>query len=107
MKPPKHLSKPSKKFFKKIFEEYELEDHHIKLLILACESLDKITKARKSIDKTSLIYTDRFGRPKIHPLAKIEIDNKAIFIKLIKAMELGVELPGQIGRPPGPDKTLR
>ncbi|GAH91322.1 unnamed protein product [marine sediment metagenome] len=107
MKPPKHLSKSSRKFFKKTMETYELEDHHIKLLTLACESLDKIEKARKSIANTKLFYLDRFGRPKIHPAAKIEIDNKAIFIKLLKAMELDIEIPGQIGRPPGSDKTFR
>lgn len=107
MKAPKQLSKSSKKFFLKILEAYELEEHHIKLLILACESLDKIEQARNAIAKTHLFYVDRFGRPKVHPAVKIELDNKTVFIKLIKAMELGIELPGEIGRPPGPGKTLR
>ena len=102
MKAPKHLSKASKKFFKKTMESYELENHHIKLLILACESLDKIEHARKAIAKTALVYMDRFDRPKVNPAAKVEIDNKAIFIKLLKALELDIEPPGEIGRPPGP-----
>jgi len=102
MKAPKHLSKSSKKFFKKTMESYELENHHIKLLILACESLDKIEHARKAIAKTALVYMDRFDRPKVNPAAKVEIDNKAIFIKLLKALELDIEPPGEIGRPPGP-----
>ncbi|RXG62625.1 hypothetical protein ES695_21175 [Candidatus Atribacteria bacterium 1244-E10-H5-B2] len=102
MKAPKHLSKSSRKFFKNTIENYELEDHHIKLLILACESLDKIEIARRTIAKSALVYVDRFDKPKINPAAKIEIDNKAIFIKLLKAMELDIEPPGEVGRPPGP-----
>lgn len=97
---PKHLSKKSKDFFNKIVREYDLEEHHIKILILACECLDRIEQARKVIKKTALIYSDRFNKPKINPAAKIESENKIIFARLIRELCLDIEAPGEVGRPP-------
>jgi P27 family predicted phage terminase small subunit len=98
---PKHLSKGSKDFYNKITKQYELEDHHLKILKLACESLDTIEKCRESISKTGLIYLDRYGKPKVNPAAKLEAENKILFARLIRELSLDIESPGAIGRPPG------
>lgn len=98
---PEHLSKNSRKFFNKIVKEYELDSHHLELLKLACESLDRIEQARRAIAKTALVYLDRFNKPKINPAAKIEAENKIIFARLIRELGLDIEEPGELGRPPG------
>jgi len=98
---PKHLSKKAKDFFNKIAKEYDLEEHHLKILTLACECLDRIEQAKRVISKTALIYRDRFDQPKINPAAKIELENKITFARLMRELCLDIEPPGDIGRPPG------
>lgn len=90
-KPPKHLSKESKKFWKQIAKQYVLEDHHLKLLQSCCECWDRILDARAEIEKKGPYYTDRFGQPKEHPGHKTERENKALFGRLLKQLGLDIE----------------
>lgn len=100
-KAPEYLSKESKDFFNKIVEEYEFQEHHIKTLIMACECLDRIEEARLRIKKDGAYFEDKFHKPKPHPALKTEEQNKVIFARLIRELNLDVESPGGIGRPPG------
>ena len=98
---PKYLRKETKEWFEKVLKEYELEDHHIKLLILACECLDRITEARLQIKKDGAYYKDRL-KPKPHPALKIEAENKIIFARLLRELCLEIEPANkEPGRPPG------
>ncbi|MBA7493145.1 hypothetical protein ES702_03700 [subsurface metagenome] len=93
VKAPKHLSKSSRDFFNKVSKKFELKDHHIKILNLklACECLDRIEEARLQIEKDGAYHTDRFGQPKSHPALQIEKDNKIIFDRLIRELNLDIE----------------
>lgn len=98
---PKHLSKKSKKFFKYVINEYELEEHHIKTLTLACECLDRIEEARVIINEEGIVYYDKWNKPKPHPALKTEEQNKIIFARLIRELNLDYdESNRQPGRPP-------
>jgi len=99
-RPPKHLTKESKEFFNKIVKNYNLEDHHIKILILACDCLDRIKQAREVI-LIRPFYVDRFGQPKVNPAYQIESSNKILFARLIRELNLDTEVPSGLGRPPG------
>ena len=44
---------------------------------------------------------DRFGKPKTHPALAVEKDNKIIFARLMRELNLDIEPPGNTGRPPG------
>ncbi|MBA7492305.1 hypothetical protein ES702_02854 [subsurface metagenome] len=99
--PPKFLRTKSKEFFKKVINEYALEDHHIKILVLMCQCLDQIELARIRIEKEGSYYTNRFGEPRPHPALKEFKDNKIIFARLIKQLDLDVEPRREVGRPPG------
>jgi hypothetical protein len=46
-KPPAHISNESKKWFAAVLDDYALEPHELKLLILACEAFDRATSARE------------------------------------------------------------
>lgn len=41
MEPPKHLSRTAKAWWRKIVSEYAMEPHHVELLRLAADSLDR------------------------------------------------------------------
>jgi phage terminase small subunit len=96
------LSKSSKKFFTKILNNYELEDHHLEILSQACHCLDRIEESRLQIKKDGDYILDRFGILKPHPALKTEEKNKVIFARLIRELGLDIE-PGsnELGRPPG------
>ena len=96
------LSKRAKRFFTKILNNYELEDHHLEILSQACHCLDRIEEARQKIEKDGDYILDRFGILKPHPALKTEEKNKVIFARLIRELGLDIEPgSGEIGRPPG------
>ena len=98
---PEYLSKNSKEFFNKIMETYDFEEHHIKTLIMACESMDRVEQARLRIKEDGAYFIDRFRNPKPHPALKVEAQFKVIFARLIRQLDLDIEETRPQGRPPG------
>ena len=41
--------------------EFELEDHHVRLLTLACEAYDAAQEARAVLLAEGKVFVDRFG----------------------------------------------
>ena len=87
---PAHLSPESKKFFRKAVEDFELDDHHLLLLVKALEAFDLAEKCRKILDKEGLVYTDRFGSPRARPETKILNDSRNAVRTIFR--ELGFDL---------------
>ena len=88
---PQHLSKPMKKFYKTVCENYDLEDHHHHLLRLACEHFDRSQEARLGIADTGLMLKDRFDQWRSNPLMQVQRDSTLAFQKLIKQLGLDDE----------------
>jgi P27 family predicted phage terminase small subunit len=95
---PMHLTKKTKEWFNKMLAEYELEEHHLKILVAAAESLDRIDEARETVEKEGAYFQDRFDQPKAHPALSVEKDNKVLFARLIRELNLDIEEPDV--RPP-------
>jgi phage terminase small subunit len=96
---PKHLSKESAEFYRKTVDTFELDDHHLLLLVKAMEAQDLAEKCRKILDKEGLTYTDRFGAPRARPEAKILNDSRNAVKNIFR--ELGFDLADDNGsRPP-------
>ena len=100
-KPPGHLSKQSKDWWLWVTNEFELEEHHLKLLTAASEAWDRYQQARRRLKKRGLTYEDRFGAPRARPEVQIERDNRIAFARLLRELDLDIEPPGLPGRPPG------
>jgi len=100
-KPPAHLSRPSRAWWLWVTNEFELEEHHLKLLTAACESWDRCQQARRRLKKYGLTYNDRFGQPRSRPEVGIERDNRIAFARLLRELDLDIDTPGPPGRPPG------
>ena len=91
IKIPKHLQTEGRKFWKKVLDDFDLQDnHHLKLLEQACHCLDRQQQAREVIEAEGIFIHDRFLQRREHPAAKTERDNKIIFARLIR--ELGLDL---------------
>ena len=102
IKAPKHLSKESKKIWSEILTEYSIDDAAgLRILRVALEAYDRAQSARTAIDKTGMMFNDRFGAPKPHPLLPIERDSRQSFLAGMKALNLDLEpLHDRPGRPP-------
>lgn len=71
-KPPNHLSRAAKTWWRQVHSDYDLDDHHRHLLRLACESMDEAEKARAALAEHGHVVLDRFGCQKSSPWCDIE-----------------------------------
>jgi phage terminase small subunit len=97
--PPKHLRAETKAWIRKILNDYELESHHVKLLIAAGECWDRVLLARETIEREGAYFTDRFGSPKSHPALSDERNGRVVFARLLRELNLS-ETPAE-SRTPG------
>lgn len=94
MQAPKHLNKETRAWWRSVVGEYELEEHHVKLLTLAAEAWDRCQQARAALDAEGLTYTDRFRAPRCRPEVAVERDSRLAFARLIRELDLDTEPPG-------------
>ena len=98
-KAPKHLRPTTKRWFNHVVGQWTLEQHHIRLLIVAAETWDRLTQAREVIADKGLTFNDRFGTPRARPEVAIERDSRTAFMRAIRELDLDVEPPTQPARP--------
>jgi phage terminase small subunit len=98
---PKHLRSATREFWESIVADYELQEQHIRILTCACEALDRATQARLAIEKAGPFFTNRHGEVKPHPGLAVERDNRALFSRLVRELNLDAEQPVEAySRPP-------
>lgn len=97
-RPPKHLRAPTKRWWTWVCQNFTMEEHHLKLLTAACESLDRMEQAREALVKHGITYVDRFNAPHPRPEVGIERDAKIGFARLLRELRLDLDAPES--RPP-------
>ena len=97
-KPPAHLAAATRKWFAGVVADYDLDDHHLRLLTLAGESWDRGQQARVILAKEGLTFVDRLGTPRARPEVGIERDSRISFARLLR--ELGLDSAPEAPRPP-------
>ena len=96
---PAHLGEETRAWWESVVGEYDLEEHHRRLLTLASEAWDRASLARAVLAKKGLTYQDRFGSPKARPECAIARDAAICFARMLRELSLDVEPPES--RPPG------
>lgn len=101
--PPKQLSREAKAWWRKLSDEYCLDDEAGKLLLqTALEAFDRMRQAQGVISEGGPTIKDRFEQMKAHPLLTVERDARSQMIQALKSLNLDVEpLRDAPGRPPG------
>jgi phage terminase small subunit len=93
------LSAAAARWYRQIAGEYQLESHHLRLLEAAAGAWDRVQSARAILDEEGLCTTDRFGQRRAHPMANVERDNKILFARLLRELNLDDDGPDD-PRPP-------
>jgi phage terminase small subunit len=90
--PPDHLSRSTQQWWQITLERYVLEEHHLRLLQLACEAWDRGQRAREQLEQEGLTVSGRQGvRP--HPCIAIERDARLAVARLVRELDLDTEPP--------------
>lgn len=90
-RPPAHLEPSTKRWWRSVVGDFDLEPHHLRLLQLAAEAWDS---AQSVIQTEGMTYVDRFGCPKPRPEVAIERDARIGFARLLRELALnGVDGP--------------
>jgi P27 family predicted phage terminase small subunit len=97
--PPKHLGRPGKALWRTICSDFALENHHLPVLQVACESLDRATQARELVEAEGLTYTDSKGGIHPHPGVAIERDSRTLLLRALRELSLDSDAVEQYSRP--------
>ena len=100
--PPKQLSGEAQGWWRKLCDEYVLDDEAGKLLLqTALEAFDRMREAQVIVKRDGASIRDRFDQIKAHPLLTVERDARAQMVMSLKALNLDIEpLRDAPGRPP-------
>jgi P27 family predicted phage terminase small subunit len=99
--PPPHLSPSARKWWETTVEAYVLQEHHLRLLQLACEAWDRAQEAREQLERDGLTVPGREGGVRAHPCIAIERDARLAVARLVRELDLDVEppVPERLGPP--------
>jgi P27 family predicted phage terminase small subunit len=97
-KAPAHLRAGTRRWWRQVVEDYDLEPHHLLLLQTACSAWDRAEQAREAVKRDGAYLPDRYGGRKAHPGLNVERDNRVLFARALRELDLDGE--------PAPDPRL-
>jgi phage terminase small subunit len=97
---PAHLRAATRRWWADVVAEWQLDEHHVRLLTLAGEAWDANQQAGEALRRDGFTYVDRFNVPRPRPEVAIARDSKIAFARLVRELGLDVEAPNA-SRPPG------
>jgi P27 family predicted phage terminase small subunit len=99
---PGHLSSSAAAWWRRIADEFVLDDAALLILTAAGEAFDRMRQAQALVEKHGIVSPDRFGQLKTNPAVLVERDSRSAMLAAIKALHLDIEpLNDRPGRPPG------
>ena len=73
-------------------QDYDLGEHHSRLLTMACEAWDRAVQAREILAKDGIVIGGREAAVRPHPCIAIERDARIAFARLIAQLNLDAEV---------------
>jgi P27 family predicted phage terminase small subunit len=97
---PRHLKAATRRWWESVVADWDLEEHHVRLLTLAGEAWDRCQQARELIAAEGLTTPTKSGGARLHPAVRVETDSRLAFARLIRELDLDVTAPAEAKRPP-------
>jgi P27 family predicted phage terminase small subunit len=91
--PPAHLSPSSAQLWRSTVERFILEPHHLVLLKVLCEGLDRYETARQQLQCEGLTVAGREGGIRPHPAAAIARDTALLIARMVRELDLDISAP--------------
>lgn len=99
--PPPHLTPESKRLWKAIVHDYEIDQAALMVLAATLEAVDRRAEARAEIAKNGATCIDRFGQLKQSPWTAIERDAACTLMRGFRILGFDQEPRGELGVPRG------
>src|SRR4051812_10110859 len=88
---PEGLSTAALYWWNALHRDYQIDDAAGRLLLeTAARSFDRLTGARKAIDKQGALIIDRRGKPHLNPLMRVERDARNSLIQCLRQLKLDI-----------------
>jgi P27 family predicted phage terminase small subunit len=88
-KPPAHLSRQAKRWWRSVLDAYDLEPHHVAILTAAAEAWDRKEQARLIIAEEGVVTRVDRDTPMPHPAVQIEDMSAMRFAHMVR--EIGLD----------------
>ena len=98
------FSAEAKKWRRDLMASYEIEkgDAAAQVLIMTVmESFDEMRAAQRLVEQHGQLIADRFQQLKVNPAVLVLRDSRLSMMRALRLLNLDVEPPRPIGRPPG------
>lgn len=87
---PRHLSARSRKLWRAVCREYEIDDAGRAVLMVALQAYDRLEQARLIVAREGLLLTGPRGAVRANPALRIERDARAGFLAAVGRLGLEV-----------------
>jgi len=87
------LRAETKKWWREVTREYELEASHLKLLVLECRAWDRAAEARTALAKHWLTFREQHGILRPRPEVVIERTSAILFSRLLRELRFDAAAP--------------
>src|SRR5262245_4693999 len=85
---PSHLHTATQEWWLSVHRDYDLAEHHTRLLTLACEAWDRAWQAREIMAEDGIVIGGREAAVRPHPCIAIERDSRLAFARLVAQLNL-------------------
>ena len=93
LKAPAHLRSDTRAWWQSVLQDYDLAEHHVRLLTMAAEAWDRCHEAREILAEDGIVIGGREGGARPHPAIAIERDSLLAFARLIAQLSLDADSP--------------
>lgn len=94
------LKKAGLKFRRDILKNFQFDEvHDFERLNLACHCLDRVHECQAILATEGLFIKDRFEISKPHPGIEIEKNQKVLFIRILRELNLDISKPKDLRTP--------
>ena len=91
--PPAHLSQATKAWFSYVARTWAVDEHHVRLLVMACDAWELAEGAREALARDGLTVPMADGGMKAHPLLGVAAAARGQFSSLIAQLDLDAVAP--------------
>jgi phage terminase small subunit len=95
-----HLAPETRAWVAQVRDQFDLDAHHHRLLLLAAQAFDRAEQARVILARDGLVTCTDQGGLKAHPAVAIERDARVAFARLLRELDLDMTSEADAPRPP-------